>query len=171
MATSRVDGDAAPGDLATEARGALERVCSGKGIEPASRYYSPGFVDHVNDLELDGLEGVRRSVALYKSVLDDLSFTVEDQLIDGNRDVALRRDGLVLRPAGALQWHHDQPVRGWSDRRRLVGDRYARALAPARAMALRVRRPAAVARARGGDASAGNGRYVPCFTRVSVVFE
>jgi predicted ester cyclase len=85
MAPSLVSCDAAPGDIASEARGALERVCSGKGLDPASRYYSPNFVDHVNDLEFHGLEGARRSVELYKSALDDLSVSVEEQTVDGNR--------------------------------------------------------------------------------------
>lgn len=85
MAPSLVSCDAAPSDLATDARGALERVCSGKGLDPASRYYSPNFVDHVNDLLFHGLEGAGQSVALYKCALDDLSVTVEEQMIDGNR--------------------------------------------------------------------------------------
>lgn len=72
-------------DLATRARGALERVCSGKDLDPAARYYSPSFVDHVNDLELHGLEGARRSVELYKSVLSDIDVKVEEQVTDGDR--------------------------------------------------------------------------------------
>ena len=44
---------------ARRAKGALERVCSGAGLDPASRYYSPSFVDHVNDLEFYGLAGAR----------------------------------------------------------------------------------------------------------------
>ena len=72
-------------DLATDARRALECVCSGSEREPAARFYSPDFVDHVNDFELRGLEGVRKSVELYTSVLSDLEITVEEQLVDGNR--------------------------------------------------------------------------------------
>jgi predicted ester cyclase len=72
-------------DLADTARSALECVCSGAEREAAARYYSPEFVDHVNDIELRGLEGVHRSVELYTSVLDDLQVTVEEQLIDGDR--------------------------------------------------------------------------------------
>jgi predicted ester cyclase len=67
------------------ARRALESVCSGAERESAARYYSADFVDHVNDLELHGLEGVQRSVDLYTSLLDDLEVVVEDQLVDGNR--------------------------------------------------------------------------------------
>lgn len=72
-------------NLAEHARGALERVCSGAGIDPPAKFYSPSFKDHVNDLEFQGLEGARRSVEIYKSVLDDISIVVEEQLVDGNR--------------------------------------------------------------------------------------
>jgi predicted ester cyclase len=72
-------------DLAVRARGALERVCSGKDLDPADRYYAPTFVDHVNDLEFRGLEGTRQSVDLYKAVLDDLEVKVEEQVVDGDR--------------------------------------------------------------------------------------
>jgi predicted ester cyclase len=72
-------------DLAHNARQALECGCSGAERESAPRYYSAAFVDHVNDFELRGLDGVRRSIELYTSVLDDLKLTVEDQLVDGDR--------------------------------------------------------------------------------------
>jgi predicted ester cyclase len=72
-------------DLAVRARGALERVCSGKDLDPAARYYGPTFVDHVNDMEFRGLEGTRQSVDLYKSVLSDIDVTVEEQVVDGDR--------------------------------------------------------------------------------------
>src|SRR5512139_235915 len=72
-------------DVASDARAALECVCSGSEREEAARYYSPDFVDHVNDFELRGLEGVRRSVELYTSVLSDLEIQVQEQLVDGNR--------------------------------------------------------------------------------------
>jgi len=71
--------------LAANAKGALERVCSGKGLDSASRYYSAEFVDHVNGLKFRGLEGVRQSVELYTKVLSDLSLVVEDQVTEGDR--------------------------------------------------------------------------------------
>jgi predicted ester cyclase len=71
--------------IAENARGALERVCSGKGLDSPSRYYSPEFVDHVNDMKLEGLEGARKSVELYTKMLSDLEIVVEEQLIDGDR--------------------------------------------------------------------------------------
>jgi len=75
-------------DLASQAKGALERVCSGAGFDPASRYYSPEFVDHVNDLEFHGLAGAQRSVEMYKSVLFDLAVTVREQVVEGDRVVS-----------------------------------------------------------------------------------
>lgn len=72
-----------PSRLASDAKGALERVCSGAGLDPPSRYYDPTFVDHVNDLEFRGLEGARRSVDMYKSVLPDMTVQVEEQAVDG----------------------------------------------------------------------------------------
>jgi predicted ester cyclase len=74
-----------PSDDAETAKRALERVCSGAGLDPASRYYSPSFVDHVNDLEFHGLAGAQRSVALYKQALDDVAVQVEEQIVEGDR--------------------------------------------------------------------------------------
>src|SRR4030095_13166464 len=71
--------------LAAKAKGALERVCSGKGLDSPSRYYSQEFVDHVNDMKFHGLEGARRSVELYARVLSDLHIVVQEQLRDGDR--------------------------------------------------------------------------------------
>ena len=70
---------------AENARWALERVCSGAALDPASRYYSPSFVDHVNDLEFRGLAGLERSVSLYRAVLDDVVIQVQEQVIEGDR--------------------------------------------------------------------------------------
>jgi len=72
-------------DHAANAKSALERVCSGKGLDSASRYYSSEFVDHVNGLKFRGLDGVRQSVALYTKVLADLNLVVEDQVTEGDR--------------------------------------------------------------------------------------
>ena len=85
MTTSTGRPDAELSDIAVSAKGALERICSGAGMDPSSRYYSASFVDHVNNLEFHGLEGVQQSVDLYTSVLSDIQITVEEQLVDGNR--------------------------------------------------------------------------------------
>ncbi len=71
--------------LAANAKDALEQVCSGKGLDSPSRYYSREFVDHVNDMKFLGLEDARKSVALYTRVLSDLNIVVEEQLTDGDR--------------------------------------------------------------------------------------
>ena len=72
-------------DRTESARRALERVCSGAGLDPASRYYSPSFVDHVNDLQFHGLAGAERSVQLYRKLLSDISIHVEEQVATGDR--------------------------------------------------------------------------------------
>ena len=72
-------------DIAKNAKGALERVCSGAGLDPASRYYSPSFVDHVNGLEFHGLAGTAQSIALYTSVLSNIEVTVKEQVTEGQR--------------------------------------------------------------------------------------
>jgi predicted ester cyclase len=69
----------------TIARRAIEEVCARGDFDKAAQFYSPDFRDHVNDLEYSGLEGVRESVSLYRSVLPDLEINVEDQLVDGDR--------------------------------------------------------------------------------------
>jgi predicted ester cyclase len=72
-------------DLAKNAKGALERVCSGAGLELASRYYGPEFADHVNDMEFHGRAGIEQSIDLYKRALSDLKIEVLEQLVDGDR--------------------------------------------------------------------------------------
>lgn len=71
--------------LAANAKDALERVCSGKALDSLPRYYSQEFVDHVNEMKFQGLEGARRSVELYTKVLSDLDVVVKEQLTDGDR--------------------------------------------------------------------------------------
>jgi predicted ester cyclase len=67
------------------ARTALEQVCSSGDMALAPQCYAEDFVDHVGGLEYRGLEGVRRSTALYRALLDDLAFEVVDQVADGDR--------------------------------------------------------------------------------------
>jgi hypothetical protein len=70
---------------AENAKGALERVCSGAGLDAPSRYYSPVFVDHVNDVEFRGLAGAEQSITLYRKLLSDVTVTVEEQVVEGDR--------------------------------------------------------------------------------------
>jgi predicted ester cyclase len=72
-------------DPKTISRRAIEEVCARGDFEKAGQFYSPHFRDHVNDLEYSGLEGVRESVSLYRSIFPDLEITVEDQVVEGDR--------------------------------------------------------------------------------------
>lgn len=67
------------------ARAALEHVCSGSGRAQASDYYSPQFVDYVNDMTFHGLTGAEESVSLYKGVLSNIRIEVQEQVVEGNR--------------------------------------------------------------------------------------
>jgi predicted ester cyclase len=75
-------------EAAQVAKDALEQVCSGARLECLAQFYSPQFVDHVNDCELRGHSGVRTSVQLYRKIMADLALSVEDQVIDGQRVVS-----------------------------------------------------------------------------------
>jgi predicted ester cyclase len=66
------------------ARGALERVCSGVGLDAAARYYSPSFVDHVNGRDFHGLQGAEESVALYRRLIKDMSIRVDQQVVEAD---------------------------------------------------------------------------------------
>jgi predicted ester cyclase len=47
--------------------------------------YAEDFVDRVGRLEYRGLDGVERSTALYRALIDDLAFEVLDQVAEGDR--------------------------------------------------------------------------------------
>jgi predicted ester cyclase len=70
------------------AKGALEQVCSGARLDCLAQYYSPRFVDHVNDSEYRGHAGVQTSVNQYRKILSDIRITVLDQVIEGQRVVS-----------------------------------------------------------------------------------
>src|SRR5712691_11174446 len=67
---------------------ALERVCARGDLDAARDYYSPDFIDHVNEMEYRGQEGIRQSVGLYLLVFTDLRIRVEDQIVEGDRVVS-----------------------------------------------------------------------------------
>jgi predicted ester cyclase len=75
-------------DLAARARRALEHVCARGDFALAPELYSAAFVDHVNDEDFRGMDGIRRSVENYLRVLDRLVIAVEDQVADGDRVVS-----------------------------------------------------------------------------------
>lgn len=72
-------------DVTTEnaelARRALERVCSGAGLDAPGLYYSPSFVDHVNGRDYLGLQGADESVAMYRRLIKEMSIRVEQQVV------------------------------------------------------------------------------------------
>ena len=70
------------------AREALERVCARGDFDAAHDYYSPDFIDHVNEMEYRGQDGIRHSVGLYLLVFTDLRIRVEDQVVEGDRVVS-----------------------------------------------------------------------------------
>ncbi|MGH2796734.1 MAG: ester cyclase, partial [Thermoleophilaceae bacterium] len=51
----------------------------------APECYAEDFVDHVNRLEFRGLDGVRRSTALYQALFADLRIEVVDQVAEADR--------------------------------------------------------------------------------------
>jgi predicted ester cyclase len=67
------------------AQQALEQVCARGDFAAAEAVYSDRFVDHVNDLDFHGKEGIRQSVGLYRRVLSDLRIRVEDQVAESDR--------------------------------------------------------------------------------------
>ena len=93
-----------PVDAARIARDALELVCSGKDTDAVACHYHPEFVDHVNGTTLHGHEGVRKSVAFYESLLDDVQFTVDDQVTEGDK-VASRFTMTGTRDGRRIELH------------------------------------------------------------------
>jgi hypothetical protein len=72
-------------DPTTQARGAIEIVCSGD-VSRIEEYYSPEFVDNVNDAVHHGYDGLLKSFVFYKSIFDGgWRFEVVDQLTEGDR--------------------------------------------------------------------------------------
>ncbi len=71
-------------DYAAQARQAIEIVCSGD-LSRMEEFYSPDFVDHVNDMTFHGYDGGRESLAFYKALFSDYSMGVEEQVTQGNR--------------------------------------------------------------------------------------
>jgi SnoaL-like polyketide cyclase len=74
----------APRNPTTQAREAIEIVCSGD-LGRLGEYYSPNFVDHVNDAVHLGHDGIYESAKLYYGIFDDFRFEVEEQVSEGNR--------------------------------------------------------------------------------------
>jgi predicted ester cyclase len=71
-------------DFAAQARQAIEIVCSGD-LSRIEEFYSPDFVDHINDMTFHGYEGGRESLAFYKTLFKDYRMGVEEQVTEGHR--------------------------------------------------------------------------------------
>jgi hypothetical protein len=71
-------------DYAAQARQAIEIVCSGD-VSRMEEFYSPDFVDHVNEMTFHGYEGGRESLAFYGTLFKDYRMGVEEQVTEGNR--------------------------------------------------------------------------------------
>jgi SnoaL-like domain len=69
---------------AAQARQAIEIVCSGD-VSRMEEFYSPDFVDHVNDMTFHGYEGGRESLAFYGTLFKGYRMGVEEQVTEGNR--------------------------------------------------------------------------------------
>lgn len=71
-------------DFAARARQAIEIVCAGD-LSHMEEFYSPDFVDHVNDMVFRGYQGGRESVAFYRTLFKGLSMSAEEQITEGDR--------------------------------------------------------------------------------------
>jgi predicted ester cyclase len=67
------------------ARTALERVCARGDMALAPHCYAEDFADHVGGVDYHGLDGVRRSTELYRTLFDDLTIEVVDQVAEDDR--------------------------------------------------------------------------------------
>jgi predicted ester cyclase len=71
-------------DHAERARQAIEIVCAGD-LSRMEHFYSPDFVDHVNDMTFHGYDGGRESVAFYLSIFKSLRMGTEEQVTEADR--------------------------------------------------------------------------------------
>jgi predicted ester cyclase len=71
-------------DHAATARNAIEIVCSGD-LSRMEEFYSPDFIDHINDMTFRGYQGGRESVAFYRAIFEHLSMRTEEQISEGDR--------------------------------------------------------------------------------------
>lgn len=117
-------------DYAAQARHAIEIVCSGD-LSRMEEFYSPDFVDHINDMTFHGYEGGRESLAFYKTLFKDYRMGVEEQVTEGNRvasrwvmDGTYHRRTVVLRGITVSRLGEDGRTledRGHSDSIALLG--------------------------------------------------
>ena len=63
-------------------------MCARADFEATKSLYTEEFVDHVNDREFRGHDGIYESVSLYRRVLSDLRIRVRDQVAEGDQVVS-----------------------------------------------------------------------------------
>lgn len=61
----------------------------GKGrLELADRYYGAGYIDHVGkgpeSSEVQGADGIKQAVTMFRTAFPDLTYTVEDEIAEGD---------------------------------------------------------------------------------------
>lgn len=71
-------------DYTTRARRAIEIVCAGD-LTRMEEFYSPNFVDHVNEMTFTGYDGGRESVSFYLKLFENLRMGIEEQVTEGDR--------------------------------------------------------------------------------------
>jgi hypothetical protein len=121
------------------ARTELERVCARGDMALARDCYAENLADHVGSLQFHGYDGIARSTALCRAVVDDLALEVAPGRRGRQRGQPLDPDRLQPGPPDPATRPHHQPARQRADRRGLD----------------RVRQPRPTARARPASNSAG----------------
>ncbi|MFL5840733.1 MAG: ester cyclase [Thermoleophilaceae bacterium] len=67
------------------ARTAIERVCAKGDMALAPTCYAEDFADYFASSEYHGLDGVRESTELYRTLFQDLRFEVVEQVAEDDR--------------------------------------------------------------------------------------
>ncbi|MBL8907346.1 MAG: ester cyclase [Rhizobiales bacterium] len=66
----------------------LEAMWGEGRLELADELYAPGYIDHVGHgpepAEVKGVEGIKKAVSSFRQAFPDLSYTVEDQIAEGD---------------------------------------------------------------------------------------
>jgi steroid delta-isomerase-like uncharacterized protein len=70
----------------------LEEMWGNGRLELADELYAPDYVDHVGKgpepSEVKGVEGIKQAVVAFRTAFPDLSYTVEDEIAEGELVVA-----------------------------------------------------------------------------------
>jgi predicted ester cyclase len=81
----------------------LEEVCRGRNVELADELFTPDYVlhDFAAPKEVRGPEGMKWYMSMYRAAYPDTSFTIEDQIAEGEK-VVTRGTG---HPPGRAHGH------------------------------------------------------------------